>query len=55
MEYLEKHEKERLDYYAWREQMIREHYADFEAAGYFDRHPEAREALQSQSVVNSVV
>ena len=35
VEYLEKHEKERLDYYAWREQMIREHYADFEAAGYF--------------------
>lgn len=45
VEYLEKHEKERLDYYAWREQMIRERYADFEAAGYFDRHPEAREAL----------
>ena len=55
MEYLEKHEKEHFDYYAWREQMIRERYADFEAAGYFDRHPESREALQSQSVVNSVV
>lgn len=55
VEYLEKHEKEHFDYYAWREQMIRERYADFEAAGYFDRHPESREALQSQSVVNSVV
>ena len=47
VEYLEKHEREHFDYYAWREQMIREHYADFEAAGYFDRHPEAREALRS--------
>lgn len=45
VEYLEKHEKERLDYYVWREKLIRERYADFEAAGYFDRHPEAREAL----------
>lgn len=42
VEYLEKKEEERFDYYAWREQMIREHYADFEAAGYFDRHPEQR-------------
>ena len=42
VEYLEKKEEERFDYYAWRDQMIREHYADFEAAGYFDRHPEQR-------------
>ena len=42
VEYLEKKEEGRFDYYAWRDQMIREHYADFEAAGYFDRHPEQR-------------
>lgn len=42
VEYLEKKEEERFDYYAWRDQMIREHYTDFEAAGYFDRHPEQR-------------
>lgn len=42
VEYLEKKKEERFDYYAWRDQMIREHYADFEAAGYFDRHPEQR-------------
>ena len=42
VEYLEKKEEERFDYYAWRDQMIREHYADFEADGYFDRHPEQR-------------
>ena len=42
VECLEKKEEERFDYYAWRDQMIREHYADFEAAGYFDRHPEQR-------------
>lgn len=49
VEYLEKHEKERLDYYAWREQMIREHYADFKAAGYFDRHPEQRSNLEPRT------
>lgn len=42
VEYLEKREAERFDYYAWRDQMIREHYAAFEASGYFDRHPEQR-------------
>ena len=46
VEYLEKKEEERFDYYAWRDQMIREHYADFEAAGYFDRHPEQRPNLE---------
>ena len=46
VEYLEKKEEERFDYYAWRDQMIREHYADFEAAGYFDRHPEQRPSLE---------
>lgn len=49
VEYLEKHEKEHFDYYAWREQMIREHYADFEAAGYFDRHPEQRPNLEPRT------
>lgn len=42
VEYLEKREAERFDFYAWRDQMIKEHYADFEASGYFDRHPEQR-------------
>lgn len=44
VEYLEEREKAQLDYYAWRDQMIREHYADFEATGYFDRYPEHRPA-----------
>ena len=42
VEYLEKKGAEHFDYYAWRTQMIREHYAAFEADGYFDRHPEQR-------------
>lgn len=42
VEYLEKKGAEHFDYYAWRNQMIREHYAAFEAEGYFDRHPEQR-------------
>lgn len=42
VEYLEKKGAEHFDYYAWRNQMIREHYAAFEADGYFDRHPEQR-------------
>lgn len=33
----------------WRDQMIREHYADFEAAGYFDRHPEQRPSLEPRT------
>lgn len=45
-EYLEEKE-ERFNYYAWRDQMIREHYADLEAAGYFARHPEWRATLQT--------
>ena len=49
VEYLEKHEKERLDYYAWREKLIRERYADFEAAGYFDRNPEQRPSLEPRT------
>lgn len=42
VEYLEKKGAEHFDYYAWRNQMIQEHYAAFEADGYFDRHPEQR-------------
>ena len=42
VEYLEKKEAERFDYYAWRDQMINEHYAVFEESGYFERHPEQR-------------
>lgn len=49
VDYLEKKEEERFDYYAWRDQMIREHYADFEAAGYFDRHPEQRPSLEPRT------
>lgn len=49
VEYLEKKEEERFDYYAWRGQMIREHYADFEASGYFDRHPEQRPNLEPRT------
>ena len=42
VEYLEKREAERFNYYAWRDQMIKEHHAAFEASGYFDRYPEQR-------------
>lgn len=48
-EYLEEKEEERFNYYAWRDQMIREHYADLEAAGYFDRHPEWRANLEPRT------
>ena len=48
-EYLEEKEKERFNYYAWRDQMILEHYADLEAAGYFDRHPEWRANLEPRT------
>ena len=47
-EYLEEKE-ERFNYYAWRDQMIREHCADLEAAGYFDRHPEWRANLEPRT------
>ena len=47
-EYLEEKE-ERFNYYAWRDQMIREHYADLEAAGCFDRHPEWRANLEPRT------
>mgnify|MGYP004537757795 FL=1 len=47
-EYLEEKE-ERFNYYAWRDQMIREHCADLEAAGYFDRHPEWRASLEPRT------
>lgn len=48
-EYLEEKEEERFNYYAWRDQMIREHYADLEASGYFDRHPEWRANLEPRT------
>ena len=48
-EYLEEKEEERFNYYAWRDQMIREHYADLEAAGKFDRHPEWRASLEPRT------
>ena len=49
VEYLEEREAERFDYYAWRDQMIREHYAAFEASGYFDHHPEQRPNLEPRT------
>lgn len=41
-EYLEKREAERWDYDAWRDKMLREHYAELEASGFFERHPDWR-------------
>lgn len=41
-EYLEKREAERWDYPAWRDKVLWEHYAELEAAGFFERHPDWR-------------
>lgn len=45
IEYLEDWEAKSLAWAAEREKLIREHYAEFEASGYFDRHPEQRPEL----------
>ena len=45
VEYLDDWEAKSRTWAAEREKLIREHYADFEASGYFDRHPEQRPEL----------
>ena len=47
VEYLEAWEAKSRAWAAERAQLIKEHYADFEASGYFDRNPEQRPALQT--------
>lgn len=47
VEYLEAWEAKSRVWAAERAQLIKEHYADFEASGYFDRHPEQRPTLQT--------
>ena len=46
VEYLDDWEAKNRAWAAEREKLIREHYADLEAAGYFDRHPEWRTSLE---------
>lgn len=45
VEYLEAWEAKSRVWAAERAQLIKEHYADFEASGYFDRNPEQRPTL----------
>lgn len=47
VEYLEAWEAKSRVWAAERAQLIKEHYADFEASGYFDRHPEQRPTFQT--------
>lgn len=47
VEYLEAWETKSRVWAAERAQLIKEHYADFEASGYFDRNPEQRPTLQT--------
>lgn len=47
VEYLEAWEAKSRAWAAERVQLIKEHYADFEASGYFDRNPEQRPTLQT--------
>ena len=47
VEYLEAWEAKSRVWAAERAQLIKEHYADFEASGYFDRNPEQRSTLQT--------
>lgn len=47
VEYLEAWEAKSRVWAAERAQLIKEHYADFEASGYFDRNPEQRPTLQT--------
>lgn len=46
MEYLDDLEAKSRAWAAEREKLIKEYYADFKAAGYFDRHPEQRPNLE---------
>ena len=45
VEYLDDWEAKNRAWAAEREKLIKEYYADFEASGYFDRHPEQRPTL----------
>ena len=45
VEYLDDWEAKSRAWAAEREKLIKEYYADFEASGYFDRHPEQRPTL----------
>ena len=47
VEYLDDWEAKNRAWAAEREKLIKEYYADFEASGYFDRHPEQRPTLQT--------
>lgn len=49
VEYLDDWEAKSRAWTAEREKLIREHYADFEAYGYFDRHPEHRPSLEPRT------
>ena len=49
VEYLDDWEAKNRSWAAKREKLIREHYADLEAAGYFDRHPEWRANLEPRT------
>lgn len=49
VEYLDDWEAKNRAWAAEREKLIREHYADLEAAGYFDRHPEWRANLEPRT------
>lgn len=49
VEYLDDWETKSKAWAAERDQMIREHYADFEAFGYFDRHTEQRPNLEPRT------
>lgn len=51
-EYLEKREAERWDYPAWRDKVLREHYAELEAAGFFERHPDWRPAEKPTEITH---
>ena len=46
-EYLEKWEAERLAWAAERKKLLREHYAEFEASGFFERHPDCRPTTET--------
>ena len=49
VEYLDDWEAQNRAWAAEREKLIREHYADLEAAGYFNRHPEWRTSLEPRT------
>ena len=47
VEYLEKREAERLAWAAEREKLLREHYTELEASGFFERHPDWRPTTET--------